>query len=273
MKFAIRDDDVSFFTDPQVLDTIYKDVWGKIPVSFAVVPFYRSREDKNIPQVFWHTNRNFPISENLELVNFLKEKIKIAHCDIMLHGFSHIRTEGGSEFKILHDTAGLVKVSKEFLEHLFDTKISVFVPPYNRISSENTEAIGANKLNIGCLVSRNPLRRRPIKTVSIVSFIKRKSFSILIGALDIPYPFVLRYGNHKELQCYTITDRIEWDDLKNIFEAVDKVNGTLCVATHYWEIANDQKIETLFRNLIDFALSCNSVEFTTVSKIFEGRIF
>jgi len=40
MKFAIRDDDVSFFTKPMELEKLYKDLWEKnIPVSFAVIPF------------------------------------------------------------------------------------------------------------------------------------------------------------------------------------------------------------------------------------------
>jgi hypothetical protein len=37
MKFAIRDDDVSFFTKPMELESLYKDLWEKnIPISFAV---------------------------------------------------------------------------------------------------------------------------------------------------------------------------------------------------------------------------------------------
>ena len=39
MKFAIRDDDVSFFTKPIELESLYKNLWEKnIPVSFAVIP-------------------------------------------------------------------------------------------------------------------------------------------------------------------------------------------------------------------------------------------
>jgi hypothetical protein len=37
MKFAISDDDISFFTKPMELESLYKDLWEKnIPVSFAV---------------------------------------------------------------------------------------------------------------------------------------------------------------------------------------------------------------------------------------------
>jgi hypothetical protein len=37
MKFAIRDGDVSFFTKPIKLESLYKCLWEKnIPISFAV---------------------------------------------------------------------------------------------------------------------------------------------------------------------------------------------------------------------------------------------
>ena len=37
--FAIRDDDTSFFTSPEELDSVYSNYWGKVPISLAVVPF------------------------------------------------------------------------------------------------------------------------------------------------------------------------------------------------------------------------------------------
>ena len=38
MKFALRDDDTSFFTEPGKLEAVYGDVWDRVPVLLAVVP-------------------------------------------------------------------------------------------------------------------------------------------------------------------------------------------------------------------------------------------
>ena len=38
MKFAIRDDDTSYWTKPQELEDAYKEIWAKnIPVSLSII--------------------------------------------------------------------------------------------------------------------------------------------------------------------------------------------------------------------------------------------
>ena len=39
MKVAIRDDDTSYFTAPDALTRVYGDIWDRVPICLAVVPF------------------------------------------------------------------------------------------------------------------------------------------------------------------------------------------------------------------------------------------
>ena len=50
MKLAIRDDDTCYFTDPSELERVYHDVWDRIPVCLATVPFAVGYERAGIPR-------------------------------------------------------------------------------------------------------------------------------------------------------------------------------------------------------------------------------
>lgn len=49
MKFAIRDDDTSFFTQPEQLLRVYEGIWDRAPVSLSVVPFHGRTPSGGIP--------------------------------------------------------------------------------------------------------------------------------------------------------------------------------------------------------------------------------
>ena len=49
MKVALRDDDTSFFTEPGKLESVYHDVWNRIPVGLAVVPHAAGFVDRAVP--------------------------------------------------------------------------------------------------------------------------------------------------------------------------------------------------------------------------------
>ena len=75
MKVAIRDDDTSYFTTPESLDRVYGDVWDRVPVCLAVVPFAIGYEQPGIPPEHWHSGESFALERNPALVSFLRELI------------------------------------------------------------------------------------------------------------------------------------------------------------------------------------------------------
>ena len=69
MKVALRDDDTSFFTAPEQLHAVYDDVWDRIPVCLATVPFAIGFADRAFREEHWHTGASFPLEQNRELVD------------------------------------------------------------------------------------------------------------------------------------------------------------------------------------------------------------
>ena len=71
MKFAIRDDDTCYFTDPADLERVYHDVWEQVPVCLATVPFAIGYERAGIPREHWHDGEAFALERNGALTAFL----------------------------------------------------------------------------------------------------------------------------------------------------------------------------------------------------------
>ena len=72
MKVAIRDDDTCYFTDPAELERVYHDVWDRVPICLATVPFAIGYERVGIPLEHWHDGEAFALERNCALTGFLK---------------------------------------------------------------------------------------------------------------------------------------------------------------------------------------------------------
>ena len=72
--FVLRDDDTNYFTTPERLERAYADLWDRVPVTLAVVPFHASTRSKAIPAEHWDGAREFPLHENGELVSYLRQQ-------------------------------------------------------------------------------------------------------------------------------------------------------------------------------------------------------
>jgi hypothetical protein len=147
MHIIIRDDDTSFFTTPQMLETVYSEVWKLgIPVCLSAIPAHSTVElqqpylrkhlnslyDLNVPPFFRGTNKTFYINENKELCSFLNERIKEGLVDIAVHGSSHT-----TEFQSMErdDVNQILAQGTRVLRSCFPAaSLNTFVPPYEFFS-------------------------------------------------------------------------------------------------------------------------------------------
>jgi len=98
IAFAIRDDDTSFFTRPEMLDKLYSYAWELgFKVTLSVIPLHLAINDYNVPPNFRGLQRCFAIHENKKLVEFIKEGIKSNMIDVVQHGYTHERPHTHSE--------------------------------------------------------------------------------------------------------------------------------------------------------------------------------
>src|SRR5579862_3340475 len=160
MRVAVRDDDTSYFTTPEALQCAYGDVWDRVPVCLAVVPFAVGYEQKGIPREYWHSDESFALERNPGLVSFLRELIQSKRATIALHGCTHQDYPDGYEFQAAPDLPDRVQRGRAYLEALLQCRISLFVPPHNALSRRGLAAVSAAGLNIlGSFLSFRPSLR------------------------------------------------------------------------------------------------------------------
>ncbi len=86
MRFAIRDDDTSFFTKPEELEKAY-DFVQEGPISLSVVPCTVPHHEKGVlPYGEGIPFGYYPVGDNSELVDYLRHN---RNYDLMLHGYTH----------------------------------------------------------------------------------------------------------------------------------------------------------------------------------------
>ena len=255
--FAIRDDDISFYTHPEELVTVYKNIWNIVPVSFSVIPFVAPfgqghphfRRDDSL-------NKSLkPLDENQELVRFLQNLLKENKIEVMLHGYSHeykkIRGKWVAEciWKSGKQLREEIMKGKRYLENLLRTKIKVFVPPSNRINSKGIQVIEEDRMNLSGILG--PWGDRPFSLAYLRAWIRRWSYWLQYKG---PYPYILDLGRHKELVAYSLTPSTDWRKLMKRLELCARIGAPFVVATHYWEVNEHLELKDKLYQLVKLAI-------------------
>jgi hypothetical protein len=265
MRFVIRDDDLNYFVKPEYIDQWYGDIFEqKIPVGFATIPFVLPLE-KSL--YFEHQNvelREYPIYENTELVEYLKNNQFI---EILQHGYNHEVKNRKYEYGNGAKPEELIEKTlkgKETLKKTFEREIKIFVPPHDRISNQGILAVETAGMNI-------------IRGIGSKNFLFRSQYFKAIGKmafhrLKFPnkqktpaYPFVIDFGKHKE----AYSNRLNEDNLEDLIRRLKfcyEVNGNFIVTLHLY--AFNQKIKDNLMFLIKMAKELKA-EFVYPSNLFE----
>lgn len=156
-----RDDDTSYFTPPERLQAIYGRVWqAGLPVCLAVIPwvyadtrvYWRdgNPHDPGIPPEYRGQTRNFAVSDNRMLCDFLNDKAAAGLVEICLHGHTH------TFFEFISHDRSLVRQKLEqgidLLQRAFPAaEIKTFIPPYDRISPVALEELIAAGFHISTM--------------------------------------------------------------------------------------------------------------------------
>jgi hypothetical protein len=270
MKVALRDDDTSYFTEPDRLSAVYQDVWDRIPVGLAVVPNAAAFVDKAVPEKYWDAGRAFPLDENAPLVRALREHIKAGRVTIAQHGFTHEDFPDGHEFQAAPDLESRLARGQAYLEGVLDTRIRVFVPPHNALSKRGLIAVSSAGLNLlGSFLSFRP-SMRPWDVHTPVNWWRIKQYRDRSGRSKVDrlvYPHVLRYRRHAEFGCHGLIPGTTFDELKRGFDESRAARGNFCLATHYWEV--DQALKGVLVRFLDYAAGFPDVKFVAIERLFD----
>jgi len=269
MKVAIRDDDTSYFTSPAALERVYRDVWDRVPICLAVVPFAIGYEQAGIPREYWSSTDEMPLERNRALVSFLRELIAAGKATIALHGCTHQDVAGGYEFQAAPDLRARLTRGREYLETLLGCRISVFVPPHNALSKRGLEAVADAGLNVlGSFLSFRP-SMRPWDRRTAANWWAVRRFRRATGRSKrdrLVYPFPLRYARHAEFGCHSLVPGTTTAVLETEFDAARRAGGDFCLATHYWEI--DAALKSTMDSFLRFVARQPDVRFVAAEQLF-----
>jgi predicted deacetylase len=269
MKVAIRDDDTCYFTAPGELARVYGDVWDRVPICLATVPFAIGYERAGIPREHWRSGEAQPLDRNVELVGALKELIASGRATVALHGYTHQDFAGGYEFQAAPDPDRRVREGAAYLRETLGSAVSVFVPPHNALSKSGLAAVARAGLNIlGSFLSFRPSMRRWDRRTP-ANWWRVRRFRRATGRRrsdPLVYPHVLRYTTHAEFGCHALVPRTTLEDLTAAFDEARRAGGHFCLATHYWEI--DAAMKRVMLRFLDHAARCADVTFVAAEEIF-----
>lgn len=150
MRFAIRDDDTSFFTRPEELDTLWGPFLPYIPISLAVVPVSLEPFHLGDPALFYQGREQHALKANPELVAWIKAHLTRGSVAVMCHGYSHEYRRTGPRhleqeyvWKPFDRLRQETTEGKRILESTLGCPITTFVPPGNGISGAGLAAVRA----------------------------------------------------------------------------------------------------------------------------------
>lgn len=274
MYFCIRDDDTSFFTSPDDLESAYGQIMKHGPVSLAIIPFCKAGTSKGLPEKYqkqWSIN---PLHKNGALVQWLRDRIAQGRIEPMLHGYHHDEEDRLFEFVDGHRLAERVKDGKRYLEDLLGSVIRVFVAPRNGIGREGLKAIAYEGLHLagvrGIRSGWAPWSRHTWETWWRLRKWKSQ------GGRGIPW--VLNLGDHREISGNAVTPTSNLHENEACYESARRIGGVFCAATHYWELGercifpNEGTVGDQLQRLVDRAKSDPQVVWRSVGDIVSEKL-
>jgi predicted deacetylase len=269
MYFCIRDDDTSYFTSPEELESAYGEISRLGPVSLAVVPFCRAGSSKGVPAAHRMRWSVHPLHENGPLVDYLREGMSQGRFEVMLHGYNHDVPDALPEFVGGENLRQKVADGRHYLEDVLGTTVKVFVPPHNAIGRRGLQAIAEEGLHLagtaGVRAGWPLLSRKTWRTWRRLRRWRRT------GAVGVPW--TLDLGDHREIPGVSITPASSFHQNETMLKEALAKGAVFCAATHYWELeapslhASDCRVGEHLRRLVDRAMDDPRLVWRTVGGV------
>lgn len=286
-EFAIRDDDLCYFTDPAELREAYDALPVAVPVSFAVVPFQGCTEMPSVPSNRRSGDAEFPVGDNEAVVDYLRDALADGSAAVMQHGYNHVYYEDGPEFVAGDDLDDRLRRGRDHLEATFHTEVDTFVPPSNQLSVAGLRAVkdaGMRTLyyptpvgrpktfEVVGLTVRDLLFKYRHKETGPLGFLRdadrfwrREDRSVFMPVM----PWTYELGGVPEFSCVSMSRQTRGEPVKRQLDIADRLDGKCCLAVHYHSF-RDEGFRERFYDVIEYARRELDPEFVTVDRLFES---
>jgi len=258
VKYAlIRDDDISFFTSPQLLNELYGEIFeAGVPVNFSVIPrvkvnfsigknVYSQRGfeyEPFIPCSYRGTTQSFFVYENPELVEFIQNSKELI--EVVQHGFYHTPNEFASTNR--NEIKVKIQHGKEILKMTFGHEPKFFCAPNDKYSPVSLMELQRHFCGVtyGVFSLRNMLSfrngiRLPLKLMPsyLNALMKDDVFLIKNGFLVL---------GQKD---FSINPFVDADQIKQYFKQAFEGSNLINIAQHYWEYYFREKTNEVTGNI------------------------
>jgi predicted deacetylase len=277
---VIRDDDVSYFTEPHKLSAIYDNAWKQgFKVSIAAIPKVKAINDPLVPSSHRGKSSLHTLTDNAKLVNYLREKLILQQIDISQHGYTHETVNGLPEFSVSdqNEINERLIAGREILEQSFSIKISVFIPPWDILSKKAGDIL--RKENMAYCQNEEKKYRRLLSSNASLMKLKNLTQKISFGKREnrsqhINRPYTFRWHNYS-LSLNGIKHKmhtLNGEEFREGFPKTVPNAGLICILNHYHSYYEDYKGEVNPKRLSSFCstldlLSSRDVWKTTLTEV------
>ena len=243
-RVLIREDDVSYFTPPEVLERLYGRLLRRsVPVDLGVIPrvscsarlafgvanpYYdgRLKYEPFIPPQFRGLPRTFEVGENRALVEYLRANPLLA---VTQHGVAHDQEDlaflSGARPDVFRQA---LLEGKAVLRGAFDQTPLFFTPPWGRLSPKAMEVLRGEFLGVSTIFTRRRFLPLPLWGRYLVQGLRHRGLLRWEGCLVVTHPFDLlrfRFPDPDDLVRQVARALEEWD--------------LLVINNHHWEFLID----------------------------------
>jgi len=211
-----------------------------------------------------------PLEENPDLVAFLRERQADRKVEVLLHGYEHTMPGGLPEYVGGTDLGRKTREGKAYLEALLGCRIDTFVPPNNGIMRAGMEAVIAAGLNLVAMPGLLRPSYRPVHAENLAKYLRFRWHLTVRGN---PYPYVMRFRDHREVAYCSITPSQDLRGLLRRFVACQRANGVFVAAIHYHafdsRLTSGETLRQALEILIERASGAPRVTFPTFRELWE----
>lgn len=265
LKIIIRDDDLNYSTTIEEVRQAYGDLLGLVPINFFVIPDLDKVADTyNLENSDFHWNefrKQDPkglIFDNFDLIEFLN----IGRCNksigVGIHGFNHSFMELELEEKDIEYLESII--------HLFKNQFSLNTL---NLSFPNNSCSKTNYIRLSKFIDRffvgycHKVHERPLSYSSIKEFFIASFYYFT----NTKYKYISSgervIGGRLELSSSPISYVADEDDLDKTLDHLIKMGGTVCFATHYYDLICNEKTKNMMKKIVHTLLD-NDAEFLNI---------
>ncbi len=278
----IRDDDISFFTPADVLETLYRPLLSHGGcASLSVIPAiscgikvnedngpfwtrYKMEYSPFIPPEYRAITASYNIGDNQELVRYINDNPGF---EVVQHGYNHARINGCFECKLsdIQEIEKKLRESGKIMSDAFGGPADFFVGPWDAFSPETIRCLkkhfkGISMYRMG--KRHMPWHLKPAAVMrKLLPYGRRKGYFLWGDFVIFEHPgtFVSMFNKPENI-------------LPQIKEALNKVD-ILVIVTHHWEFFHDWNSLNMpfFRawlQVIDYLLTDKEISITGFSRMY-----